>query len=168
MEDDGYGTPDEDRTAHLSPPAMTINAIKDWLTEHGHENVVWELTSARAKKPRQVAAHLNYCFLNPVRQPRRCMHCICTCTNCMSPSVHHSCSGLTNELGLATRLLCANGCFSPGIPQNKGHKPAAAQEAVSAGCNCCPLSIIAYKHLAETRLQLSRYVEEMNKVLGRT
>lgn len=50
--DEGYGTPDEDKTAGLTPAKMTVNAIKDWLTENGHENVVWDLTQAKAKKPR--------------------------------------------------------------------------------------------------------------------
>ena len=50
--DEGYGTPDEDKTASLTPAKMTVNAIKDWLTENGHENIVWDLTQAKAKKPR--------------------------------------------------------------------------------------------------------------------
>ena len=50
--EEGYGTPEEDNNLQLTPEKMTINQIKDWLTEHGHENVVWDLTQAKAKKPR--------------------------------------------------------------------------------------------------------------------
>ena len=67
--DEGYGTPDEDKTAGLTPAKMTVNAIKDWLTENGHENVVWDLTQAKAKKPRWAAVcsktfhlHLSSCL----------------------------------------------------------------------------------------------------------
>ena len=35
---------------------MTIGKLKDWLTEQGHEERVWALTQARAKKPAYVAA----------------------------------------------------------------------------------------------------------------
>lgn len=56
--DEGYGTPDEDQTTNLTPAKMTVNAIKDWLTEQGHENVVWDLSQAKAKKPRWVWATL--------------------------------------------------------------------------------------------------------------
>lgn len=56
MEAEGYGTPDEDAHADVKPSSMTINEIKDWLTEHGHENVVWGLTQAKAKKPKSVSA----------------------------------------------------------------------------------------------------------------
>ena len=47
---EGYGTPDEDQTAHLTPTKMTINEMKDWLTENGHEDKVWTLTQTKAKK----------------------------------------------------------------------------------------------------------------------
>ena len=51
-EAEGYETPDEDKTAHLTPAKMTVNQIKDWLTENGHEEKVWTLTSQKAKKTR--------------------------------------------------------------------------------------------------------------------
>ena len=52
--DEGYGTPDEDQTLHVTPVKMTINEMKDWLTENGHENIVWELTQGKAKKPKYI------------------------------------------------------------------------------------------------------------------
>lgn len=50
MEAEGYGTPDEDQHANVTPTKMTINDMKDWLTEHGHEEKVWNLTQTKAKK----------------------------------------------------------------------------------------------------------------------
>ena len=49
---EGYETPEEDQTANLTPAKMTVNQIKDWLTENGHEETVWALTNSKAKKPR--------------------------------------------------------------------------------------------------------------------
>lgn len=54
MHDDGYGTPDEGE--NISPASMTIAKMKDWLTEHGHEDKAYELASnKKAKKADYVA-----------------------------------------------------------------------------------------------------------------
>jgi len=54
MDADGYGTADEDHTQNVTPVKMTINEMKDWLTENGHENIVWDLTQVKAKKPKYI------------------------------------------------------------------------------------------------------------------
>jgi hypothetical protein len=54
MDADGYGTADEDKTLNVTPVKMTINEMRDWLTESGHENIVWDLTQAKAKKPKYI------------------------------------------------------------------------------------------------------------------
>lgn len=54
MDVEGYGTPDEDESAHIIPSKMTINEMKDWLTENGHEDKVWTLTQAKAKKQKYI------------------------------------------------------------------------------------------------------------------
>ena len=53
----GYESADEGATgiAGTPPDKMTVAKLKDWLTEQGHEDVVWRLTQARAKKPEYVA-----------------------------------------------------------------------------------------------------------------
>ena len=58
MPDDGYGTPDEGE--NIDPAKMTIGKIKDWLTEHGHEDKAYELASnKKAKKGDYVAVMEN-------------------------------------------------------------------------------------------------------------
>ena len=57
--DEGYDTPEEDKTASVTPAKMTINQMKDWLTENGHEEKVWTLTNAKAKKPRSVLLRIS-------------------------------------------------------------------------------------------------------------
>jgi hypothetical protein len=54
----GYESADEGAAgiAGTPPEKMTIGKLKDWLTEQGHEERVWALTQARAKKPAYVAA----------------------------------------------------------------------------------------------------------------
>lgn len=42
--------------AGTPPEKMTVQGLKAWLTEQGHEDAVWRLTQARAKKPDYVAA----------------------------------------------------------------------------------------------------------------
>jgi hypothetical protein len=44
-----------DAGAVLNPADLTLNDIKAWLMENGHEQKVWELTSGRAKKAEWVA-----------------------------------------------------------------------------------------------------------------
>lgn len=53
----GYESADEGTVgiAGTPPEKMTVAKLKDWLTEQGHEDVVWRLTQARAKKPDYVA-----------------------------------------------------------------------------------------------------------------
>ncbi|KAK9820375.1 hypothetical protein WJX72_009644 [[Myrmecia] bisecta] len=50
--EDGYASAGEGED--LNPNKMTINEIKQWLTEKGHEDKAWELTNKRAKKPQYV------------------------------------------------------------------------------------------------------------------
>ena len=52
-QEDGYGTPDEGENINLA--SMTIGQIKDWLTEHGHEDKAYEMASKKAKKGDYVA-----------------------------------------------------------------------------------------------------------------
>ena len=58
MDADGYESADEGvRGIGGTPPEKkTIAQLKDWLTEQGHEEVVWKLTQEKAKKPAYVAA----------------------------------------------------------------------------------------------------------------
>ena len=56
MEADGYDTPEEDENVHLTPSKMTIKQLKDLLVEKGHEDKVWQMTQAKAKKPQYVQA----------------------------------------------------------------------------------------------------------------
>ena len=50
---DGYDTPDEGE--NLDPQRMTIAQMKDYLTEHGHEDKAYALASKKAKKGDYVA-----------------------------------------------------------------------------------------------------------------
>ena len=58
MDADGYESADEGvRGIGGTPPdKKTIAQLKDWLTEQGHEEIVWKLTQEKAKKPAYVAA----------------------------------------------------------------------------------------------------------------
>jgi hypothetical protein len=46
----------EGEDSNLNPEKMTIQKMKDWLTERGHEDTVWRLSNDKAKKPQYVAA----------------------------------------------------------------------------------------------------------------
>ncbi len=58
MEADGYEDANEGvRGIEGTPPEKkTIAQLKEWLTEQGHEEKVWNLTQQKAKKPAFVAA----------------------------------------------------------------------------------------------------------------
>jgi hypothetical protein len=50
MDADSFQDAEEDK----DPNKMTIPQIKAWLTDHGHEGKVWELSQSRAPKKKYV------------------------------------------------------------------------------------------------------------------
>lgn len=52
--DGGFEAPEGEDTP--DPASMTVNQIKEWMTERGHEQQVFQLNKDKAKKPQWVGA----------------------------------------------------------------------------------------------------------------